>query len=77
MKLLLSSLLVLLASGFTLDKQYVLSDEATYKSIGVEYLEYVEKDASLDDEQKEDRRGNVRSWKRRIEEEKSRRGLSE
>jgi hypothetical protein len=41
------------------------ADKLTYDAIAPEYLGYVEKDASLDEKQKERRRETVRSWEAR------------
>lgn len=48
-------------------KAYVESDRATFEAISTQYLEYVGKDESLDEEQKQRRERLIGTWGLRIE----------
>jgi hypothetical protein len=54
-------------SGCSEFSEYVAADKATFEAISPEYLEYLQKDAALDDEQKERRKNLVETWRMRIE----------
>lgn len=65
------ALVAVLSGCGSLNEQYVEADESTYNAIASEYVEYVAKDPSLDEDQKEIRVNTVMSWKARIDEAKA------
>lgn len=48
-------------------EDYVAADRATYEALAPKYLEYVDGDASLDDEEKKRRARTVNTWRLRLE----------
>lgn len=71
--LLLLALVALLGTGGCSAMQspvaaYVAADRATFEAIAPEYLEYVEDDPSLIDEQRQRRERTVAAWRLRVEE---------
>ena len=58
---------VLLLSNCTPSQLYIQADRATYDVIAPEYLDYVDKDSTLDKDEKEDSRLTIDSWRQRLE----------
>lgn len=68
MKILLICLMFCLAcASCAVDEGYRAADGATYRAVAPEYLDYIEDDEALDDEQKQSRRDTVATWRQRID----------
>jgi hypothetical protein len=68
--LLLCLMFCFVALGSTscaVDEGYRLADKATHNAIAPEYLDYVEDDESLDEDEKQSRRDTVATWRKRID----------
>lgn len=62
----LALLLLLVISGCAVQEKYVMADRLTYQAVSPEYMDYVEGDPTLTDEQRDRRRRTVYSWDARI-----------
>jgi len=60
-------LAVLLGGCGSLQADYVRADESTYKTVGKEWLRYVEADKALSTAQKQRRRRKAKAWKARLD----------
>ena len=63
----LACVVVLLAVGCSPAAVYIEADRATFDVIAQPYLDYVNGDASLDDEQRDRRARLIDTWRIRIE----------
>jgi len=59
--------IMLVVGCSTVNKAYVLSDQAMFKAVAPEFILYVQEDQKLTDAEKELRLDTVDSWKERIE----------
>lgn len=50
-----------------IQSDYVEADRATYEAVAPKYLQYVQNDASLDDEEKKRRERTITTWRLRLE----------
>lgn len=60
-------LILILSTGCSLNADYVQADKETYEAFSPKIEEWIESDASLDADEKDDYRGLKRSWHARVQ----------